>query len=81
VKKYFQTVLDLLRSWWSVLQDICKTVQVELQKKKTDFPADTGFLGDKVLATATMFRDTIKGTKHRMLTNLSSLLPSIFNFF
>jgi hypothetical protein len=41
--------------------------------EKTDFPADIGFLGDKVLATATMFRDTIKGTQHRMLTNLSSV--------
>jgi hypothetical protein len=56
-------------------------VEVELQEKKTDFPADTGFLGDGALATATTFRDTIKGTEHRMLTNLSSLLASVFNFF
>jgi hypothetical protein len=46
-----------------------------------NFPADAGLLGDKILATAIMFRDTIKGTEHRMLTNLSNALASIFNFF
>jgi len=65
---------------------MCEIVQVELQgmrerEKKIYFPADTGFLGDRVLATATTFRDTIKGKQHKMSIILSSVLASIFNFF
>jgi len=37
VKKYFQTVLGLLRSWRSALQDMYEIVQVELQEKKHTF--------------------------------------------
>jgi hypothetical protein len=39
---------------------VYEIVQVELQEKM-NFPADAGLLGDKILATALMFGDTIKG--------------------
>jgi hypothetical protein len=69
VKKYFQKVQSLLRSWRLALQDTPLNNSMLKCMVKTDskFPIDAGFLCSETPVTAAMLKDTPKRPLHEQV--------------